>query len=213
MNSPIIVVFGASGHGKVVCDILRALKVPVAGFIDGNSRFAGREITGLPVFGDEAWLAERLRGSEVKVALGIGDQQNRKAVAEKCNAMGAEVISAAHPNAVVAPSARLGEGAMVMAGAIINPEADIGRGAIINTGAIIEHDVVIGDYSHISPGAVTGGAARVGSLTHIGLGAIVLPRVTIGNNVVIGAGAVVLHDVPDQVVAYGVPAEIRAKSH
>jgi sugar O-acyltransferase (sialic acid O-acetyltransferase NeuD family) len=213
MTDSFTVVFGASGHGKVVCDILLALKISVAGFIDGDPKFAGREIMGLPVLGDEKWLAEKCRTGAVKVALGIGDQQNRKMVVDRCKALGAEVICATHPNAVIAPSARLGRGTVVTAGAIINPDADIGTGVIINTGAIIEHDVVVGEYSHVSPGAVTGGGARIGSLTHVGLGAIILPRVVVGDGVTIGAGSVVLHGVPDNVVAYGVPAKIQEKVH
>ena len=34
-----------------------------------------------------------------------------------------------------------------------------------------------------------------------------MPGVTIGNNVVIGAGAVVTKDIPDNMVAVGVPAK------
>lgn len=211
MPDSFIVIFGASGHGKVVCDILRVLKISVAGFIDGDPKFAGREVMGLPVLGDEKWLTEKAKTSAVKVALGIGDQRNRKAAAERCKALGVELVTAAHPSAVVAASARVGAGTMVMAGAIINPDVEIGRGVIVNTGAIIEHDVAIGDYSHISPGAVTGGAARIGTLAHVGLGAIILPRVAIGDGVTIGAGSVVLHDVPDNVVAYGVPAKVQGK--
>jgi sugar O-acyltransferase (sialic acid O-acetyltransferase NeuD family) len=211
MGDSFTVVYGASGHGKVVCDILLALKMPVAGFIDANPKFAGNKVLGLPVLGDETWLVEKSKIAVVKVALGIGDQQNRKVAAERCNQLGAELITASHPSAVIAASARLGVGTMVMAGAIINADAEIGKAVIINTGAVIEHDVVIGDYCHVSPGAVTGGGAHIGSLTHVGLGAIILPRVVLGDRVVIGAGSVVLHDVPDHVVAVGVPAKIREK--
>ena len=212
MTPPLIIVFGASGHGKVVCDILLASRISVNGFIDSNPELTGREVMGLPVMGTETWIADKLKGGSVKVALGIGNQQNRKAAAEKCQSMGAEIITAIHPRATIAASVRLGVGTVVMAGAIINPDAEIGRGVIINTGAVIEHDVVIGDFSHISPGAVTGGGAHIGSLTHIGMGSIILPRVSVGSGSVIGGGAVVLKDVPDQVIAYGVPAKVQANS-
>ncbi len=210
MTAILTVVFGASGHGKVVCDILLASNVPVHGFIDSNPDLTGREVMGLPVLGMESWIADSLKTGAVRIALGIGNQQARKVAAENCRSMGAEIITAIHPRAIIAASARLGEGSVVMAGAIVNPDAKIGRGVIINTGAIVEHDVVIGDYSHLSPGAVTGGGARIGSLTHIGLGALILPRVSVGCGSVIGAGAVVLKDVPDQVIAYGVPAKVQS---
>ncbi len=43
----------------------------------------------------------------------------------------------------------------------------------------------------------------------LGGGVIVLPGVTIGESTVVGAGAVVVRDIPDDVVAFGVPARVR----
>lgn len=55
------------------------------------------------------------------------------------------------------------------------------------------------------------------SFEHHGLGCVVHSKVTIGanckifQNVTIGANAVVLKDVPDNSIAIGVPAEIKAR--
>jgi acetyltransferase-like isoleucine patch superfamily enzyme len=53
-----------------------------------------------------------------------------------------------------------------------------------------------------------GGAARVGSFSLLGLGAAVLPGVSVGSRSIIGAGSVVARDIPDDVVAMGVPARV-----
>jgi acetyltransferase-like isoleucine patch superfamily enzyme len=45
----------------------------------------------------------------------------------------------------------------------------------------------------------------------IGSGAVILCGVTIGENAMVGAGAVVTRDVPDAVLAYGVPARAIAE--
>ena len=45
----------------------------------------------------------------------------------------------------------------------------------------------------------------------IGSNVTVCPGVTIGSNVVIGAGAVVTHDIPDNALAFGVPARVVRK--
>jgi sugar O-acyltransferase (sialic acid O-acetyltransferase NeuD family) len=211
VKSNLTVVFGASGHGKVVCDILLASDIAVHGFIDNNSELHEKSVMGLPVLGSEDWIINKLKVEPVSVVLGIGKQQDRKNLADKLRKMGAEIITAIHPRATIAASAKLGQGTVIMAGAIVNSDVQMGRGVIINTGAIIEHDGVIGDYAHISPGAVTGGGVQVGSFTHIGLGAIVLPRVSVGSNSLVGAGSVVLKDIPDNVTAYGVPAKIQEK--
>jgi len=50
---------------------------------------------------------------------------------------------------------------------------------------------------------------RIGNNVYIGQNAMIMPGVTIGNNVIIGAGAIVTHDIPDDVVAVGVPATVK----
>jgi acetyltransferase-like isoleucine patch superfamily enzyme len=57
---------------------------------------------------------------------------------------------------------------------------------------------------HVVPTLVKKGAS-------IGTSSTILCGVTIGENAVVGAGSVVTRDVPDNTVAYGVPAKIRKK--
>ena len=204
-----ILVYGASGHGKVVVDILLELGVPgLLGFVDDGRDRHGRAVVGFPVLGDGEWLRAEAARASIAVALGIGDNRVRQRVAERCVALGAALVTAIHPRAVVSRFASIGDGAVVMAGAVVNPGAAVGRGVIVNTGAVIEHDVTLGDFSHVSPGAALGGAASVGALSHVGLGASVLPGVAIGARVVVGAGATVTRDLEDAVVAVGVPARV-----
>jgi acetyltransferase-like isoleucine patch superfamily enzyme len=52
------------------------------------------------------------------------------------------------------------------------------------------------------------GPVRIGAGSDVGAGATILAGVTIGRGVQIGAGAVVVGDLPDHVVAAGVPARV-----
>jgi maltose O-acetyltransferase len=52
------------------------------------------------------------------------------------------------------------------------------------------------------------GRVTIKSKTFIGANSIILPGVTIGENVIIGAGSVVTGNIPDGVVAVGVPAKV-----
>jgi acetyltransferase-like isoleucine patch superfamily enzyme len=83
---------------------------------------------------------------------------------------------------------------------------------IVNSGALIEHDCIVGDYAHVAPNASLGGGVHIGSFCLLGLGAVVLPGVTVGSGSIIGAGAVVVSDIPDGVIAMGVPARISART-
>ena len=47
---------------------------------------------------------------------------------------------------------------------------------------------------------------HIGQNTLVGAGAVVLPQCRVGRDVVIGAGSVVISNIPDGVVAKGVPA-------
>ena len=49
---------------------------------------------------------------------------------------------------------------------------------------------------------------RIGNNVWVGANATILPGVTIGDNTVIGAGAVVSRDLPQNVLAMGVPARV-----
>ena len=199
-----IVVFGAGGHGKVVCDILVCAGETVLGFVDDRTA-AGVLVLGLPVLGGASWL----EGRSARVALGVGDNVSRERVADACLKAGATLVTAIHPRAVVAASATVAAGAVVMALAVINPDARIERGAIVNTAAVIEHDCVIGAFAHVSPNAAMGGNCTVLARAHLGVGASMLPGTTVGEDAIVGGGALVARDVPARAVAKGIPARAR----
>ncbi|HWC76264.1 MAG TPA: acetyltransferase [Blastocatellia bacterium] len=208
-----VFVYGAGGHGKVVADIvLTSGAGELAGFIDDAPDAQGSTVLGFPVVARDLVYREAVT-REIAIALGIGDNATRQKIVERCLARGLEILTAIHPTASVSGSATLGAGTVVMAGAVINPCAAVGIAAIINSGAVVEHDVVVGDYAHVSPKAALGGAARLGSMSHLGLGAVVLPGIAIGESTVVGAGSVVIRDLPDRVVAMGVPARVRVNGN
>jgi acetyltransferase-like isoleucine patch superfamily enzyme len=72
----------------------------------------------------------------------------------------------------------------------------------------IGHDSCLGGYAHLAPGVRLGGNVDIGEESFLGLGAVVRPGIHIGQRVTVGAGAAVIHDLADDVVAVGVPAEI-----
>jgi serine O-acetyltransferase len=98
-------------------------------------------------------------------------------------------------------------------------ETEIGKNFIIDHfgGIVVSGYAKFGDNCRIRNGVVVGlknlddpGAPQIGDNVDIGAGAKVLGKITIGNNVRIGANAVVLSDVPDNSIAVGVPAAIKA---
>jgi UDP-N-acetylbacillosamine N-acetyltransferase len=206
---PSLVIWGASGHARVVADIVRLRgEHDIAGFLDDTDGAAGRTFLGAPVLGGRDRLAS-LRGKGVThVLLGFGDGAARLRLAPLVRDAGLAFATAVHPSAVVAADVAVGDGTVIAAGAVVNPATSLGEHVIVNTRASVDHDCAIGRGAHVAPGATLGGWVRVGEAAWVGLGASVRDRVRIGSGAVVGAGAVVVHDVPDDVVAYGVPARV-----
>ena len=194
--------FGASGHGKVVKEILDANGVKVDAFVDDNPDV--NECGGLPVLHDATGLSPLI--------VSVGVNRIRKMIVERLETTNpaVEFGTAVHPSATVSPTAKIGGGTVVMAGAVINADAVVGKHCIINTGATIDHDCIVGDFCHIAPGAHISGATRVGESTWVGVGSSVIQCLNIGRNCMIGAGSVVVKDMPDNVTAYGCPAKVKA---
>jgi sugar O-acyltransferase (sialic acid O-acetyltransferase NeuD family) len=203
-----LIVFGAGGHGKVVAAMAAEAGFLLAGFADDAAALHGSTVFGLLVLGGLEWLYD-MPPETYTVALAVGDNYARRAVAQSLIYRDIEVATICSPSAMIAHSARIGRGAVVMPSVAINPDASVGEGAILNTGAIVEHDVTIGHYAHVSPNATIGGGAAVGDLTHIAISATVLPLVRIGSRSVLGAGSVAVRDIPEDVVAFGSPARIQ----
>lgn len=112
------------------------------------------------------------------------------------------------PTAILARSARVGEGAFVNAGVVIGGACEIGQWVIVNRSASIGHHGRIGDYASVGPGAVLCGQVSIGRGTMIGAGSVVLPGVAIGRNCVVSAGSVVRDPIPDHCKAEGHPCRV-----
>lgn len=195
-------IVGAGAQGRILLEILRAAHPDdEVAFLDDSAALQGQTVLGAPVVGPVASLDDTHL-----TLLAIGDNVVRQALAQRH--LRARFGVAVHPSAMVSPSARLGPGTVVFPAAVVHTEAVVGAQVVINTGVIVEHDCVIEDGASLSPGVRMGGRVVVGRGAFVSTGVTLAPRVRVGAGAVIGAGAVVARDVPDAVLAYGVPARV-----
>ena len=208
-----IFVFGASGHSKVVIDIIeRTGCYKVAFLVDDNPALAGRGFFGYQVIGGKSELLNaRSDGGPHRGFVAIGSNSARASVADWLEINGFERVTLVHPSAQIARGVRIDQGTVIMAGSIVNSDSSIGREVIINTGATVDHDCVIKNGAHIAPGVTLCGTVTVGIRSFICAGATIIPNLTIGSGVVVGAGATVVKDLPDNVIVTGTPSRIIRK--
>ncbi|KRD07480.1 acetyltransferase [Flavobacterium sp. Root901] len=196
--------YGASGHCKVIIEILKSINNKVGAILDDYPK--NNFLMDIPVI--EFSKTEILPGD--KIIISIGNNETRKKIASNINA---HFAVAFHNKAIISESAKIDKGSVVMAGVVINASVNIGEHCIINTGSIIDHDCNIADYCHISPNVSLAGNVTIGEGTHVGIGTCVIQGVKIGKWTTIGAGSVIIDDIPDFAVVVGNPGKIIKYNH
>lgn len=201
MNEQVIIV-GASGHGKVVADIIQKSGDTVVGFLDDNPN-SPEKLAGFPVLGT---IEKYKLYKKYKFVIAIGNAEIRERIVS--NLSNVEWYTAIHPSAAISGiDVLIGEGTVVMANTVINSGAEIGKHCIINSGAIVEHDCQIQDFVHVSVGAKIAGTVTIGRNTWIGIGASIKNNLSLCENCMIGAGAVIVKNINEEGTYVGVPAE------
>lgn len=203
MNRGLIVV-GAGGHAKVCIELLRAMGMPIAFCIGGDDSPA--DCIGVPVLRGDSHLALLRKQGHGLAFIAIGSNSLRQRLGRHALDLGYELVNAISPLAVISPTARLGKGIAVMAGAVINACTTVADLAIINTLASVDHDGAIGEAVHIAPHCGLAGNVTVGERSFLGIGSKVIPGISIGADVVAGAGSVIVSDIPSSIKIVGVPA-------
>ena len=204
-----VLLFGAAGHARSTADALeRSGNFDVVGLIVSNLP-VGTVCFGYDVLGTEADVPRLIEQHGIEAGvIAVGENWSRAQFLEQIQrfAPALPFATVVHPSAQIACDVAIEDGTVIMAGAIVGSGSRIGRFSIINTNASLDHDGCLGSFASLGPGASVGGNVAIGDFSAVCLGASIIHRVRIGSHAVIGAGAVVIRDVPDRVVAFGVPA-------
>lgn len=195
-----MILYGASGHGKVIIELLELNDINYIVIWDDADK---------PAIWNYEVKKPSLQGFEddARMVIAIGNNSTRKAIAEKYYGQ-VQFLTPVHPGTAISRRAKIGEGTVVMAGVSINADSVIGKHCILNTSASIDHDCFLEDYVHISPNATLCGDVKIGEGTHVGAGSVIIQGIRIGKWSTIGAGAVVIKDVPDYATVVGNPGRI-----
>ncbi|MEE2906800.1 MAG: hypothetical protein VX527_03110 [Planctomycetota bacterium] len=180
-----ILIYGSREFGQVVRELLRVTDHHFCGFID--DMHSGEEVLGT---WDQCHNRFSPADTGVVVAVGYRNLQARWTVFERVRDAGFDSPSLIHPLSIIASTAVIGDGCLIMAGAIVDTRAQLDQLVVAWPGAIVNHDSIVECNTFLSPGATVCGSSRVKSNTFLGAGAIVTDHVTVPENSFVKAGSV-----------------------
>jgi sugar O-acyltransferase (sialic acid O-acetyltransferase NeuD family) len=175
---------GSGGHAAGVREILLNAENTIAASVDP---IEPPNACGMHFLSDDDAIKYFECRHRPVLGVGIGgvrpdSLEKRLSILQKYLSAGFDAPPIIHKRACISPSAKLGQGVVVLAGAIVNANAVVETGAILNTGSISEHDAIIGAGTHVAPGAIILGSAVVGSCAMIGASSVILPGETVENS-------------------------------
>lgn len=203
-----LVIIGAGGHGRDIRALLRRLKedeyidrVNFLGFLDDNP-----ETDRIGPINDYTKLMSE-HGKDLAYVIGVNDPMIRRKIVSYMDSIHAKPMSVIHETAVIGPRCYIGKGSVLGPYSVLTTSVNIGRHVHLNTAASVNQGSVLGDYCTLSPGVRVCGDVHVGHTTYLGANSTIINMKNVGNNVTLGAGAVVVKDIPNDVVAVGLPAK------
>ncbi|MCG7281470.1 acetyltransferase [Chryseobacterium taklimakanense] len=207
-----MLILGAKGFAKEVLEILHQNgDTENLCFYDDVSKDAPDVLfTQFKILKSEDEAKSYFENTDPRFTVGIGNPKLRKQLYDKFTKLGGKFSSVISSKAEIGSyGANIGKGCNILGGVRISNDVQIGKGTMLYYNSVITHDVCIGDFCEISPSVTILGRAEIGSNCQIFAGAIIFPDVKIGNNSVIAAGSVVRSDIPENVMAAGIPAVIK----
>ena len=205
-----IYILGAGGFARETLNIYidANREDEVKGFVEQDCKREGTILNGKPIY--DFSILERGDITNTKLICAIGTPK-RRAMIEVTVKLGYKYDTIIHPNVVKSRWVEIGNGSIICAGNILTNQIKIGQHVIINLDCTVGHDVTIGSYVTVSPGVHISGNVTLGEGCFIGTGANIIEKITIGKGSIIGAGACVTADIPENVLAGGVPAKVVKK--
>lgn len=173
----------------------------VIGFIDDSKAAGIGVIDSQRTLGSlaQATALPRLQPGAIELVFAIGytSMQMRRAALERVLSAGYQLFTLLHPRAVIEPSARIGQGCVVLAGAVIDQHVSVGAACFVDIGVRLTAGTTVGCNNYFSSGTATGSRVKIGDDCFFGMDCTITTEVQMGSNLFVNAKTLVPRNVAD----------------
>jgi len=203
-----LVVVGASGFGREVACLVEDInkinpQYNLLGLVD--DALTENTVEGFSILGDINYLYSI--NPKPFISIAIAHPNTRKKLVERLK-NDFEFVTLVHPTVSMSPYVIIGEGSIICRNTLFTTNISIGNQCIINVNCSVGHDTQIGDFTSIMSHTAIAGDVFIGSGCYFGLHCTVINKISIGASGTYGAGTVIVNDMPENIVAVGVPARV-----
>ncbi len=182
---PKIVIVGAGGHAKIVCDLILKLNTyELVGFVDIAINAHSNQPLDANFYLDYKIIATQNSLSELEnkcefFIVAIGDNIKRKLYFIELGEI-LKPVSLIHPTAIISTSAKIGIGTVVLANSIVNSNSVINENCIINSNVVIDNDCNIDSHVYLKMGTLVGNNSHIQQQFTSEMGQTILPFSKLG---------------------------------
>jgi sugar O-acyltransferase (sialic acid O-acetyltransferase NeuD family) len=151
MPKATLLILGAGGYGLAVAEAAQ-LSGQWQEIIFADDRWPKTQQVGEYKIVSNIANVQQLTSNNIQAIVAVGNNHLREKWQKLLGDLGIIMTSIIHPQAIVSPTAQIGQGVTVMAGCVISTKTVINDGVILNIGTLLDHDVIIEAFAHLSVG-------------------------------------------------------------
>lgn len=204
-----IVIVGAGGHGQEVAFLVEEINRHsptwnLLGFLDDRPPSELTPFAEIPYLGAVQDLNQL--GPKTYIAVAVGSPSARVDIVSRIDLPADRFPNLIYPGVTIHESVHLGFGTLIFARCQMTVGIQLGNHVHLNQSCTLSHGTILEDFVTLSPGCHVAGDCTLYQGSFLGTGVNTVQGISIGKGCVVGAGATVAKDLPNNVVAVGVPA-------
>lgn len=167
-----LLILGAGGFGQSIAEIAQILdRWECIYFVD--DRWPEQKQSGCYSIISNIENLKSIDHNNFDAILAVGNNQVRRKWHQLLLDLAIPLTQIIHPNTVIFPSVKVGQGVCIMAGCVIGANTIIQEGVILNIGTLLDHDVVVEHFAHLSVGVKVASNNIIPASTFLEVGSII----------------------------------------